>query len=172
MPGEVICPCGERFLIGNRAFPCTIACPLCGSRTVLNSPAEFAQENGWTLGPEERPGSTEVPGARYGSLRCSYCSYAASAACARCGRFYCSHHGRARLNGNSTCIDCYDRQRPLFFAIAVIFTPMAMAPLLMPLFVSGLKDFGLIWYGIFGPLALAFFASAALNLWFALRAYP
>jgi hypothetical protein len=60
----------------------------------------------------------------------------------------------------------------MFFAVAVTLTLGALAPLLVPLFTSDLKNYTLPWYGIFGPMALVFFACAALNLWYALRAYP
>jgi hypothetical protein len=116
--------------------------------------------------------SATVSSIRYGSVRCFYCSYAGTAACARCGKFYCSHHGRAQLNGYSTCIECYDRRRPMFFAVAVLFSLGGLAPLLMPVFNSDLKIFAPVWYGIFGPLAVVFLACAAVHFWYALRAYP
>jgi hypothetical protein len=60
----------------------------------------------------------------------------------------------------------------MFFAIAVTLTLGALAPLLVPLFTSDLKNFTLPWYGIFGPLAVVSLACAAVHVWFALRAYP
>ncbi len=172
MPTAVICPCGERFHIGGRAFPCSIACHMCGARTVLASPMEFAQDDGWALDSDTRPGSTSVSDSRYGAMAASLGSHAASAACAKCGRFYCSHHGRARLNGNSTCVDCYNRLRPVSVLIAILFAPLGVACLLLPHFVVGPQEPAYPYYATFIPLAVGSLLTAALNLWFAFRAYP
>src|SRR5262245_34440661 len=108
----VTCPCGASFVLARAAFPCSVACHTCGSRTGLNDVAVTRTPDGWRVGEVEPPPHPVGPGAWSGAVACSLCDSRAFAACSRCGRFYCSLHGRERYNGGSTCVRCYERQRP------------------------------------------------------------
>ncbi len=165
------CPCGAKFVIGGTNFPRPVACHNCGARTVLQSPTELCADSKWSIAEESPPGADEA-GARPGAVKCFLCKANAFAACARCGRFYCSRHGRARFRSVSTCTECYDGQRPGFLFAAAILVVGGICFLLMPLFILGPQDPKAPYYGISIPVALAFLAAGAANLWFALRAYP
>jgi hypothetical protein len=171
MATVAICACGVRFIVKSTKFPRPITCHACGSRAILTSPTEFRAGDGWRVGEEEEAAQTDGPVIPPGMVRCHACGKASSSACARCGRFYCWLHGRARLQGNSTCTTCYDEQRPFMAMLAVVFAVLGLAFLLLPLFVTppqGLTS--PYWFLI--PTAGVFFTGAVLYLWFAVRKFP
>jgi HEAT repeat protein len=70
MATAVICPCGERFVVGAVTFPRTVSCHSCGRRAVLAGPLALSNGVGWQVAaqPEEkandRPPATTPPPAR------------------------------------------------------------------------------------------------------------
>src|SRR4051794_5170699 len=102
MPKTVTCPCGKDFVIVGNVYPRTVSCHECGARTVLTAPS-FSTCKDWQIGEKQMQQTEETSYLQPGGVRCSVCGGYALAACARCGRFYCVAHGRARLNGPSTC---------------------------------------------------------------------
>jgi hypothetical protein len=170
MPIVATCPCGEKFAIA-ASFPRKVACHRCGARTIVYNATE-TEATGWQLGESEALPQPRDDQGKSGGLKCWLCPSPCSAACARCGRFYCSRHGRARLNGVSTCVDCYDRMRPAFFIVGVLIILAGIAVGLIALLAPEPNEPKFPYYGIFLPMAGGILAAAAGQLWYACRSYP